>query len=45
MENLMTCSRCKSNVDVSHFGLNRNNKSYKTCDNCRNKQRTQQNKK
>ena len=36
MENLMKCSRCKSNIDVDYFGLNRTNKPYKTCDNCRN---------
>ena len=36
MENLMTCSRCKHNVDVYYFGLNRKKKPYKTCDNCRN---------
>ena len=40
MENLMTCPRCKFNVDVSYFGLNRTQKPYKTCDNCSNKKRT-----
>ena len=36
MDNLMKCSRCKSNVDVSYIGLNRKKKPYTTCDNCRN---------
>ena len=35
MANLQTCSRCKSETDVSFFGLNRKKQPYKTCDNCR----------
>ena len=35
MENLRQCSRCKSNIDISYFGLNRKKEPYKTCDNCR----------
>ena len=31
------CSRCKSIIDISFFGLNRKKEPYKTCDNCRNK--------
>ena len=36
MSNLRTCARCKSNIDVSYFSLNRKKQLYKTCDNCRN---------
>ena len=39
MENLRQCSRCKSNIDISYFGLNRKREPYKTCDNCRNKKK------
>ena len=39
MANLQKCSRCKSEVDVSFFGLNRKKQPYKTCDNCRTKSR------
>ena len=39
MENLRQCSRCKSNIDISYFGLNRKKEPYKTCDNCRNKKK------
>ena len=38
MDKLMTCSQCKYNLDVFYFGLNRQQKQYKTCDNCINKQ-------
>ena len=34
---LQTCSRCKSEIDISYFGMNRKKEPYKTCDNCRNK--------
>ena len=44
MENLRQCSRCKSNIDISYFGLNRKKEPYKTCDNCRNKGRAYQQK-
>ena len=37
MANLKTCSRCKSEVDRSYFGLNRKQEPYKTCVNCRSK--------
>ena len=32
-----TCSRCKSTIDISYFGINRQNEPHKTCDNCRNR--------
>ena len=37
MANLRECTRCKSTIDISYFGMNRKNEPYKTCDNCRNK--------
>ena len=37
MANLKTCSRCKSEIDRSYFGLNRKREPYKTCINCRSK--------
>ena len=40
MANLMKCSRCKSEIDISYFGMNRKKEPYKTCDNCRNKTAT-----
>ena len=36
MANLRKCSRCKSEIDISYFGMNRKKEPYKTCDNCRN---------
>ena len=39
MANLRVCSRCKSNIDISYFGLSRKKEPYKTCDNCRNKKK------
>ena len=36
MANLQRCSRCKSEIDISFFGLNRKKQPYKTCINCRN---------
>ena len=39
MANLRVCSRCKSNIDISFFGLSRKMEPYKTCDNCRNKKK------
>ena len=36
MSNLRMCSRCKSNIDVSHFSMNRKKQLYKTCNSCRN---------
>ena len=43
MENLRTCSRCKSEVDLSYFGMSRKKEPYKTCDNCRYKNTNKQN--
>ena len=37
MANLRKCPRCKSEIDISYFGMNRKKEPYKTCDNCRNK--------
>ena len=37
MANLRKCSRCKSEIDISFFGLNRKKQPCKTCDNCRSK--------
>ncbi len=37
MANLKRCSRCKSEIDISYFGMNRKKESYKTGDNCKNK--------
>jgi DNA polymerase III alpha subunit (gram-positive type) len=37
MENLRKCSRCKSEIDLSYFGMSRKKEPYKTCDKCRNK--------
>ena len=37
MANLRKCTRCKSTIDISYFGINRKKEPYKTCDNCRNK--------
>jgi hypothetical protein len=36
MANLKRCSRCKSEIDISYFGINRKKEPYKTCANCRN---------
>ena len=37
MANLRTCSRCKCTIDESYFSINRKKEYYKTCDNCRNR--------
>jgi DNA polymerase III epsilon subunit-like protein len=37
MANLRKCTRCKSTIDISYFGMSRKKEPYKTCDNCRNK--------
>ena len=37
MANLKTCSRCKSEIDISYVGINRKKEPYKTCVNCRSK--------
>ena len=40
MANLRKCSCCKSEIDISFFGVNRKKEPYKTCDTCRsNKQK------
>ena len=35
MANLKQCSRCRSVVDISYFGMNRKKEPYKTCAKCR----------
>ena len=35
MANLRKCTRCKSEIDISYFGMSRKKEPYKTCDNCR----------
>ena len=40
MANLQQCSHCKSEIDISYFGLNRKKQPYKTCVNCRSKVKT-----
>ena len=35
MANLQKCSRCKSTIDISFFGLNRKKEPYNTCEKCR----------
>ena len=35
MANLQKCPRCKKEIDVSYFGLNRKKQPYKICVNCR----------
>ena len=42
MAKLQKCSRCKSTIDISLFGLNRKKEPYKTCDKCRSKKKTPQ---
>ena len=42
MANLQKCSRCKSTIDVSLFGLNRKTEPCKTCEKCRSKKKTPQ---
>ena len=42
MTELRKCSRCKSEIDISYFGMNRKKEPYKTCDNCRNKTKQMQ---
>jgi DNA polymerase III alpha subunit (gram-positive type) len=37
MANLRKCTRCKSEIDISYFGMSRKKEPYKTCDNCRTK--------
>ena len=36
MANLRKCTSCKSEIDISYFGMSRKKEPYKTCDNCRN---------
>ena len=42
MANLRKCSRCKSEIDISYFGMSRKKEPYKTCDNCRDKKKQTQ---
>ena len=42
MANLQKCSRCKSTIDISFFGLNRKKEPYKTCEKCRSEKKTPQ---
>ena len=42
MANLQKCSRCKSTIDISFFGLNRKKEPYKTCEKCRSKKKKPQ---
>ena len=37
MSELRKCSRCRSEIELKYFGINRKGEPYKTCDNCRNK--------
>ena len=37
MTELRKCSRCRSEIELTYFGINRKGEPYKTCDNCRNK--------
>ena len=37
MAELRKCSRCRSEIELKYFGINRKGEPYKTCDNCRNK--------
>jgi DNA polymerase III epsilon subunit-like protein len=37
MANVKQCSRCKSNIDISYFSINRKKEYYKTCNRCRSK--------
>ncbi len=43
MTNLQKCTRCKSEIDISYFGINRKKQPYKTCVNCRSKPKTPRN--
>jgi len=43
MANLRKCSRCKSEIDISYFGMNRKKEPYKTCDTCRSKRKPSNN--
>ena len=36
MANLQKCTRCKSTIDISYFGMNGKTEPYKTWHNCRN---------
>lgn len=39
MTELKKCSRCRSEIELKYFGINRKGEPYKTCDNCRNKKK------
>ena len=36
MTELRKCSRCRSEIKITYFGINRKGEPYKTCDKCRN---------
>ena len=36
MTELRKCSRCRSVIEITYFGINRKGEPYKTCDICRN---------
>ena len=37
MAELKKCSRCRSEIELKYFGINRKGEPYKTCETCRNK--------
>jgi len=39
MAELRKCSRCRSEIKITFFGINRKGEPYKTCDTCRNKKK------
>jgi hypothetical protein len=39
MTEVKKCSRCRSEIELKYFGINRKGEPYKTCDNCRNKKK------
>ena len=39
MTELRKCSRCRSEIKITHFGIKRKGEPYKTCDTCRNKKK------
>ena len=39
MTELRKCSRCRSEIKITYFGINRKGEPYTTCDTCRNKKK------
>ena len=39
MAELRKCSRCRSEIKITYFGINRKGEPDKTCDTCRNKKK------